>query len=291
MSLKDDTKLQIAWRQARVQLRRGLRLVDHLRQPAAYPPPQFARHNTDFGHVHGHSTTQIDRDDAAAHPTLEQGKRHNLALAAAFFDGLVIGPHQPLAFWPTLGRITAQRGFAYGMELRGGCIVPALGGGLCLLSNALFALGARLGWTIVERHGHSQQAVPPPVDEIWGLDATLFWPHVDLRMAPLQRVRLGCTVAGGQLHLQVNGKAAPLVRCEISAQGDQVLVIAGVRQRRNVLLRKTFSQSSGELLSHETLATNRKVLLHSWEQARSCLTCAEVHCKSRVQLGSTGGAG
>src|SRR5687768_4518213 len=92
---------------------------------------------------------------SGADPRLEAGKRHNVRLAATAFHGVVIAPDAPLSFWRVLGPATEARGFAWGMELRSGCAVPAVGGGLCLLSNALFALAVELGWTIHERHGHS----------------------------------------------------------------------------------------------------------------------------------------
>ena len=36
-----------------------------------------------------------------------------------------------------LGRITARKGFVLGREIREGCVVPTVGGGICQLSNAL----------------------------------------------------------------------------------------------------------------------------------------------------------
>ncbi len=76
---------------------------------------------------------------AGADPRLEAGKRRNVELAATAFHGVATSAARPLSFWRTLGPATAARGFAWGMELRSGCAVPAIGGGLCLLSNALFA--------------------------------------------------------------------------------------------------------------------------------------------------------
>ncbi|MDQ3369918.1 MAG: VanW family protein, partial [Myxococcota bacterium] len=114
-----------------------------------------------------------------ANPRLEAGKRHNVRLAATAFHGVVIRAEQPLSFWRALGPATEERGFAWGMELRSGCAVPAVGGGLCLLSNALFAIAVELGWSILERHGHSLALADPGA-----LDATVAYPHVDLRIAP-----------------------------------------------------------------------------------------------------------
>src|ERR1700743_3485817 len=82
---------------------------------------------------------------SGAHPTLEAGKRHNVKLAATAFHGVVIAPDRPLSFWRTLGPATAARGFTWGMELRAGCAVPSIGGGLCLVSNALFAMAVEQG--------------------------------------------------------------------------------------------------------------------------------------------------
>src|SRR3954468_852565 len=125
----------------------------------------------------------ISRADGFAHPALEEGKRRNLELAIPYFDGLLLTPQSTLSFWRVLGRVSQKRGFFWGMELRGGCVTPAIGGGLCLLSNAIFELAVRSGWRIIERHGHSLEAVPPPAGSV-PLDATVAWPDVDLVVAP-----------------------------------------------------------------------------------------------------------
>lgn len=206
------------------------------------------------------------------HPLLEAGKRTNLALAAPIFDGLILHPERPLSFWRTLGRVTAERGFREGMELRAGCIVPALGGGLCLLSNGLFQLAARLGWRVLERHGHTTEAVP---DEgpIWGLDATLFWPHVDLRVAPrsgVAQLRVGLTDDHLVLRVLAHQPTRHVVRLRSAA--DRVTVLDGERIRQNVLLRDVDGVT--EVLGH-----NRKRLLHSEDARRNCLTCGVQDCR------------
>jgi hypothetical protein len=75
-----------------------------------------------------------------ADPRLEAGKRHNVRLAIAALHGLVITPAQPFSFWRAVGPATAARGYSWGMELRSGCAVPAIGGGICLVTNALFTI-------------------------------------------------------------------------------------------------------------------------------------------------------
>jgi glycosyltransferase involved in cell wall biosynthesis len=66
-----------------------------------------------------------------------------------------------------------------GRELREGCIIPSIGGGLCQLSNALYDAALSAGFEIVERHAHTQ-VIPGSLAEV-GRDATVFWNYVDLR--------------------------------------------------------------------------------------------------------------
>ncbi|MES2889578.1 MAG: VanW family protein, partial [Pseudomonadota bacterium] len=94
---------------------------------------------------------------------LVAGKVHNLRLAVQAFHGIEVHAGQPLSFWRQLGRVTQRRGFVLGREVREGCVIPTLGGGLCQLSNALANCIARAGGTLVERHRHTrriEQATP-----------------------------------------------------------------------------------------------------------------------------------
>jgi VanW like protein len=110
---------------------------------------------------------------------LTAGKVHNLRLAAARLDGLVVRAGQVFSFWHAVGRATRRRGFVAGRELREGCLVARTGGGMCQLSNALYAAALDAGAAIVERHAHSQ-LVPGSAAE-QGRDATVFWNYLDLR--------------------------------------------------------------------------------------------------------------
>jgi vancomycin resistance protein VanW len=228
----------------------------------------------EFPHLVYEERIPIGRTDSGAEPVLEQGKRVNLALAAPYFDGITAAPDSPLSFWRTLGRISARRGYRYGMELRGGCIVPALGGGICLLSNALFEMAARLGWQIIERHGHSMDAGIPPRG-LWGLDATVLWPHVDLRIAPSRgAARLRVRVAGDELRLAVEAEASPEPQVDLSTSEERY----EAPFRSNVIVRAIGGGRS------EVIAVNRKRVLRGSEQQRSCVTCVETSCRDRVVL-------
>lgn len=123
---------------------------------------------------------------------LEMGKVQNLRIAAAAIDGLVVAPGETFSFWRTAGRATRRKGYVVGRELRQGCMIPTVGGGLCQLTNALSRVAHRAGMEIVERHSHS---VHPEGFFIDGAtDATVFWNYIDFRFRGARPVRIGATL-------------------------------------------------------------------------------------------------
>lgn len=132
---------------------------------------------------------------------LELGKVHNLRTAAARLDRLVIPAGQTFSFWRQTGRPTRARGYVVGRELRQGCLVPSIAGGICQLSNALLRTALRAGCRIDERHRHSAAVDGLAFDA--DTDATLFWNYVDLRFTPSQTMMLRVTLDARQLHVRL----------------------------------------------------------------------------------------
>ena len=110
---------------------------------------------------------------------LQAGKVANLRAVAGYLNGLIMPAGELFSFWAHVPRPTRARGFVPGRELREGCVIPSIGGGLCQLSNALYDAALSAGFEIVERHGHSRQL--PGSMAAAGRDATIFWNYVDLR--------------------------------------------------------------------------------------------------------------
>lgn len=218
--------------------------------------------------------------DGFGDPALEAGKRINLRRAVAAFDGLVVTPERPLSFWRALGRVTEGRGYTWGRELRGGCVVPAIGGGLCLLSNALFEAAVWSGWQIHERHGHSLEAIAPPAGAV-PLDATVAWPDVDLVIAPTRgRARLAVGIEGDDLRVAIFAAQASDERVELSHE-EAVVARSDERLRSIRVWRRRVSLSSGNVLSSEEVARTERRILESDEIGKTCLSCGEVGCRDR----------
>lgn len=135
---------------------------------------------------------------------LVAGKIHNLRLAVKRLDGVVVPASEIFSFWKQLGRAGRIGGYVVGRELREGCIIPNVGGGLCQISNALYDSAMQAGFEIVERHAHSQ-VIPGSLAEK-GRDATVFWNYVDLRFRSESAFRIEAKLDGEDLIVRFRGE-------------------------------------------------------------------------------------
>ena len=136
---------------------------------------------------------------------LTAGKIQNLRVALAGLDGIVVPAGETFSFWKQVGRATRRRGFVAGRELREGCLVANIGGGLCQLSNALYEAALAAGFEIVERHAHSRRV--PGSRAALQRDATVFWNYVDLRFRAASAYRVEARLTSH--HLEVVFRAEP----------------------------------------------------------------------------------
>lgn len=155
----------------------------------------------------GQSMTRLwtDSDDAEKH--LVAGKVHNLRIAICKLNGAEIPAGGVFSFWAQLGRPGRWRGYVAGRELREGCIIPTVGGGLCQLSNALYDAALSAGFEIIERHAHTQ-VIPGSLAEV-ARDATVFWNYVDLRFRSAWPYRIEATMYANLLTVSLRGSPGP----------------------------------------------------------------------------------
>ena len=153
------------------------------------------------------SRTALRSSDDLAEKKLQSGKVQNLRVAAAYLDGITVPSGEIFSFWRHMPRPTRRVGFVEGRELREGCIVPSIGGGLCQLSNALYDCALNAGLEIVERHGHSKK-VPGSLAEA-GRDATIFWNYVDLKFRAIADWQLRVFLNRTELIVQIFANERP----------------------------------------------------------------------------------
>jgi hypothetical protein len=138
---------------------------------------------------------------------LTAGKIQNLRVACAALDGVTVPAGEMFSFWKQLGRVTRGKGYVTGRELRSGCMVPALGGGLCQVSGLLHAAALKAGLAVLEKHEHSMSLPGAPLQP--ERDATVFWNYVDLRFRAPFAWQLHVKVTDQDLVVSIRAGRAP----------------------------------------------------------------------------------
>lgn len=110
---------------------------------------------------------------------LTAGKIENLRISAKKLHGLEIKANEVFSFWKHIGNPNFGQGYVIGREIREGCIIPTIAGGLCQLSNALYDTALKANFDIVERHKHTKVIKGSLAEE--DRDATVKWNYIDLR--------------------------------------------------------------------------------------------------------------
>ncbi len=246
------------------------RLAQWALRPSESPEPQ--RCSADAT-PHPIAELTIPRRASSFGPRLERGRWHNVGLAATALEGVKITPEHPFSFWRTVGRLTEARGFAEGAHFEGGCILPAVGGGICSLSDALFELALRSHCTILERHAHTlavdRGPDAPPRRRV---DATVKWPYVDLRFAPERGVlRLSSQATADGLALRIHS-SVPVVAAQVAVADAEVRTEEGQPYLHTKIVRRSPTHSSGLV----ELGRDRKRLIAA--PMRNCDTCEETDC-------------
>jgi vancomycin resistance protein VanW len=115
---------------------------------------------------------------------LSAAQKSNIQLAARAIDGAVIRPGETFSFNAAAGPRTSGRSYRLAPSYLGAENLATMGGGICLLSSALYQVALESGCRIVERVPHLRtiKTVPP------GLDATVWYGQADLKF----QNTLGC---------------------------------------------------------------------------------------------------
>ena len=110
--------------------------------------------------------------------TFKKGRSANVELAARKLNGFVIRPRQVVSFNDRVGPRTEERGFQQAPEIVGDELTVGIGGGTCQVSSTLHGAALYGGLKIVQRKSHTR----PSSYTLLGLDATVAYPSVDLRL-------------------------------------------------------------------------------------------------------------
>ncbi len=167
------------------------------------------------------SKTELWTESSPQEKFLLVGKVHNLRLAIKQINGIEIPANEIFSFWAHVGQANRWRGFAEGRELREGCIIPSIGGGLCQLSNALYDSALKANFEIVERHAHSQVVAGSLAEQ--GRDATVFWNYVDLRFRSSTPFRIEAKLDSNHLIVKFKSASSPKKFVQIASLKSKII--------------------------------------------------------------------
>lgn len=137
----------------------------------------------------------------------EVDRNHNLKVGAAAVDGTVVMPGEVFSFNAVVGERSAEAGYRYATGIEAGELIDVLGGGICQVSSTLFGAAFFAGLEVVAAHPHSR----PSSYVDMGLDATVVWPTVDLKLRNpfVFPVVFHMTASNGKVRAQVLGAERP----------------------------------------------------------------------------------
>lgn len=134
---------------------------------------------------------------------LSKIQRQNIAIATQRLNGAIIEPGDRFSFNERVGPRTARRGYQAAPSYIADGSPKTLGGGICLLSSAVYNLALKAGFKINERHAHLRpiKSVPP------GLDAAIWYGQADMSFTnnARQPVKLQASIQDNSLKLTFLG--------------------------------------------------------------------------------------
>jgi vancomycin resistance protein YoaR len=136
---------------------------------------------------------------------LSQKQINNIQIASQKINGLVLKPGEKFSFNRAVGPRTEMRGYKAAPSYLGKDSPSTIGGGICLLSSALYQAALKSDLQIIERFPHLRTIKSVPL----GLDATVWYGVSDLSFQnnlpfPLQ---IKSEINASSLLIQIKGKS------------------------------------------------------------------------------------
>ena len=132
--------------------------------------------------------TELVYDEITYFRGSSSARLQNIETAAAKFHGLLIPPNTTFSMGEAIGDISLDNNYAEALIIYNGRTITGVGGGVCQVSTTLFRTAFFAGYPIVERHAHAfrvfyyeQRPGSGTNDALAGLDATVYFPLVDLK--------------------------------------------------------------------------------------------------------------
>lgn len=229
---------------ARIQLRRARRSLSDRRSGTRFARRRAAA--ASFPHVWARSSARLQIYEGQG--ASAEGKRRNIALFASALDALVIAPGETLSLWDAVGRPTAAGGYRPAAALRNGQLVTEIGGAVCLASTVVYRAALDAGLVPVERRPHSVDSYGDQRYFELGLDATVEYAYIDLRLRNDSTTELRLAVVAIRDAIEVSFAAATPCPHRVELR---VRALPAPPGRRRVVAERLTLTEHGEVLRED----------------------------------------
>lgn len=221
--------------------------------------------NVDYEFVYFKHSTPLIRHLRNVDMYLQYNKIHNLRIATAKINNVVILPGETFSYWKLIGKPTKRKGYKNGMILHCGSFVEGTGGGLCQLSNLLYWMALHTPLTIVERYRHSYDVFPDSNRILpFGSGATCVYNYRDLMIKneTAQPFQIKVWLANSELCGCIKSTVAPVESYQIYEKEHVIRQeIYGKYSRNNTLHRRIFNIQGKQILD-EFVTENHALMMY-----------------------------
>ena len=149
----------------------------------------------------------------------EKSRNANLKLVASRIDGHVMQPGDTFSFNKVVGARSEKEGYKTAHVISKGEMVDGMAGGACQISTTLHGAAFFAGLDVIESVPHSR----PSTYVHMGLDATVVWPYVDLKLKNSYDfpVAISYRVARGEAYVEILGKERPYDKIAFERSVDE----------------------------------------------------------------------
>lgn len=124
------------------------------------------------------STVLASWETRYSNAAIDSDRTYNLKVGADKLNGHILKPGEVFSFNGSVGDRTEKEGYRVAPVIQGGELIDGLAGGMCQIASTLHAAAFFAGLDIVRSTPHSRPSSYIPM----GLDSTVVWPSVDLKL-------------------------------------------------------------------------------------------------------------
>ena len=179
---------------------------------------------------------------------------HNIKVAAARFNGVILAPGEELSFVDLLGPVDASAGYRKELVIINNQTRPEYGGGVCQVSTTLFRAAILAGLEITERRSHSYAV---RYYEPIGFDATVYIPKPDLRFRNNTpgHILIQNSIEGTELVFRIYGTDDGR---QVEMKGPFITAYNSDNSPKKAYFTRLVKDGTGKIIFDETFYSNYK---------------------------------